>query len=95
VVVGTLSLQLRLEGCFSLEDKRRILRSLIDRTRRDFQVAISEVDDMDLWRSSVVGVAYVSNDAHHVESVLQHVVEAFDACPDLALEGEIRTIERQ
>ena len=87
MIVGTLELSLRLDGCYSLKDKRRILRSLMTRSRTSFQVAIAEVDDQDLWNSAVLGVACVSNAPRHAESVLQQVLELFDACPDVAVEA--------
>lgn len=87
MIVGTLELSLRLDGCFSLKDKRRVLRSLLDRARNSYHVSIAEVDDHDLWNVATVGVACVSNDPRHAESVLQQVIELFDACPDLEVES--------
>ncbi|HEY0866427.1 MAG TPA: DUF503 domain-containing protein [Fimbriimonas sp.] len=95
MIVGHLQLTLRLDGCFSLKDKRRVLKSLMDRVRRCYQVSIAETDDCDLWNSAVVGVAYVSNDAGHVESVLTKVATAFDLCPEVSVEGAERAIERR
>lgn len=87
MVVGTLELHLRIEGSFSLKDKRRVLRSLMDRVRREFQVSVAEVGDQDLWNVATVGVACVSNNQAHSESVLASVVEAFDRCPEASLEA--------
>lgn len=94
MVVGSMEIQLRLEGCNSLKDKRRILRSLTDRLRREFGVAIAEVDDQDLWGNATVGVACVSNDARHAESVLQHVLDVFDDCPVVAVDAVAKSVER-
>jgi uncharacterized protein len=95
VVVGTLCLCLRLEGCRSLKDKRQILRSLLDRIRRDFGVAIAEVGDYDLWGNAVVGVSCVSNDPAHVESILQHVIDAFDGSPLIEVVEAVKEVERK
>jgi len=89
-----MEIQLRLDGCESLKDKRRVLRSLIDRMRHDFNVAISEVADQDLWGNATIGVACVSNDARHAESVLQHVLDAFDACPEVSVVSADKRVER-
>lgn len=94
MVVGSMELQLRLEGCNSLKDKRHVLRSLLERVRHDFNVAIAEVDDHDLWGNATIGVSCVSNDPHHAESILQHVADAFDARPELSLDSATKTIER-
>ncbi|HWA81860.1 MAG TPA: DUF503 domain-containing protein [Fimbriimonadaceae bacterium] len=94
MVVGSMELQLRLEGCESLKDKRQILRSLLDRARRDFNVAVAEVDDHDLWGNATIGVACVSNDAHHAESILQRVADLFDGHPEISVESALKRIER-
>lgn len=76
MVVGTLRLDLRLDGCFSLKEKRHVLRGTLERLRRDYQVAA------------------VSNDAQHVESILDHVVKLMDDHPEIEIVGEVRSIER-
>jgi uncharacterized protein YlxP (DUF503 family) len=94
MVVGTLEISIKIEGAFSLKDKRRVLRSLLDRARRDYRVAASEVEDQELWNSSVVGIACVSNDAAHAESILQQVVDLFDSNPEVNVEDAIKRIAR-
>lgn len=94
MLLGTLELQLRLEGCYSLKDKRRIIRSLMDKTRRDFGISVAEVDDQDLWNVATIGVAAVGNSAAHVESILQHTLEAFESHPAVAVEDAKKEIER-
>ena len=69
--VGVLQVELSIPGAFSLKDKRHVLKGLLDRLRRDFAVSAAEVDRQDVWNSAIIGVAFVSNDARHVESHLQ------------------------
>ena len=94
MIIGSMELELRLDGCRSLKDKRHVLRSLMDRARHDFNVAIAEVGDNDLWGNATVGVACVSNGAQHAESILQHVIDAFDACPDVSVESASKSVDR-
>jgi uncharacterized protein len=72
--VGLLTLELHLPEARSLKDKRQVLRSLKDRLRRHFNVAVAELDFQDTWRSSVVGVVTLSNAEQHVEESLQLVL---------------------
>lgn len=58
--VAAVKLQLRIEGARSLKDKRRVLRSLLDRARRDLGVGAAEVDDQNLWNVASVGACAVS-----------------------------------
>lgn len=94
MVVGTLELQLRIDGSYSLKDKRRVLRSILDRARNDFHVSIAEVDDQDLWNSAVLGVAVVSNDPIQAEAVLQTVIDMVDSRPEVEIEAAIRDMHR-
>lgn len=94
LIVGTLELDLRLDGCFSLKDKRHILRSLIDRLRRDLHVAVNEVGDHDLWNAAILGVACVTNDAGMADGVLDRVLAVVDASPEIEVVSVNRNLER-
>lgn len=83
MIVGAMLLDLRLEGCRSLKDKRRILRSLLEKVRNQFHVAISEVDDLDLWQNAGIGVSCVSNNKTQAESTLNHVLDFIDENPSV------------
>jgi len=95
MIVGTLEIHLRLDGCFSLKDKRQVLRSLMDKARRDFQVSIAEVADNDLWNVATIGVACIGNDATHVESILSKALDHFDANPAIEIEQAIKQLDRK
>ena len=62
----------------SLKDKRQVLRSLKDRLRAKFNVAVAELDFQDTWQRSVVGVVTLSNEEQHVEEALQKVLADAD-----------------
>ena len=71
--VGILTLELRLDDAHSLKDKRQTVKSLKDRLRSKFNVAVSEIDYQDLWQRSLISVVTVSGDHSHAEQVLQSV----------------------
>jgi uncharacterized protein YlxP (DUF503 family) len=76
--VGLLTLELHLPDAQSLKDKRQVLRSLKDRLRANFNVAVAELDFEDTWQRSVVGVVTLSNEEQHVEEALQKVLAEAD-----------------
>jgi uncharacterized protein YlxP (DUF503 family) len=78
VPVGLLTLELHIAEAQSLKDKRQVLRSLKDRLRNQFNVAVAELDFEDMWQRSVVGVVTLSNEEHHVEEALQKVLAGAD-----------------
>jgi uncharacterized protein YlxP (DUF503 family) len=76
--VGLLTLELHIADAQSLKDKRQVLRSLKDRLRAHFNVAVAELDFEDTWQRSVVGVVTLSNEEHLVEEALQKVLAEAD-----------------
>jgi uncharacterized protein YlxP (DUF503 family) len=78
VPVGLLTLELHIAEAQSLKDKRQVIRSLKDRLRNHFNVAVAELDFEDVWQRSVVGVVTLSNEEHHVEEALQKVLAEAD-----------------
>ena len=76
--VGLLTLELHIPDAQSLKDKRQVLRSLKDKLRRQFNVAVAELDHQDAWQRSVIGVVTLSNEEKHVKEVLQEVLDEAD-----------------
>lgn len=77
--VGLVRFTLALGQTRSLKDKRKVVRSVVDRTRARFPVAIAEVDALDTFRSAVLGVTAVGNDGGHVREVLDAVVRDIES----------------
>jgi uncharacterized protein len=71
--VGVLTLELHIEGAQSLKDKRHTVKSLKDRLRSKFNVAVAEIDYQDLWQRALVAAVTVSSDRTRAEQVLQLV----------------------
>lgn len=71
--IGLLTLEIHLPDARSLKDKRQVLRSLKDRLRGQFNVAVAEMDHQELWQRAVVGVVSLSGEAAHLEKSLQAV----------------------
>ncbi len=75
MVVGLLTLEVHLPYAQSLKDKRQVLRSLKDRLRSHFNVAVAEVDHQELWQRATIGVVSVSNEQAYVSRLLENVEE--------------------
>ncbi|MCR4399184.1 MAG: DUF503 domain-containing protein [Firmicutes bacterium] len=86
MVVGTLRIELSLPGNGSLKGKRRVLRSLIDRIRARFNVAVAEVDHLEAWQRASLGVACVSGDPVIANEVLRRVLRWVEDNHDGGLE---------
>lgn len=51
----------------SLKSKRRVIKSLKDRVRARFNASVAEIDYLEEWQRSLIGVALISNDPRHLE----------------------------
>lgn len=76
----------------SLKQKRSVLKRMIAKIRKDFNVSISEVDYQDLWQRTKFAVVTVSNELTHAEKVIQEVIRLIDNDPEL--ERTITTIDQ-
>ena len=73
--IGLLTLEIHISDAQSLKDKRQVLRSLKDRLRAHYNVAVAEMDHQDTWQRSRVGVVSISNDGKHLAESLQAAAE--------------------
>ncbi len=74
MVIGICTLELSLPGNDSLKDKRSVLKPLVVRMRREFNVSVAEVGEQDRWRSATLGVAAVSSDQAYVHGLFEKLV---------------------
>jgi uncharacterized protein len=81
MIVGTLQVRLLLREARTLKDKRQIVKSIKDRLHNHFNVSIAEVDELDNRQLAVLGLAMVSNEAHHLKVALGQIVEALRSHP--------------
>ena len=86
--IGTLTVTLYLHMAESLKDKRSVIKSLVETTRRKFNVSVAEVDDLDKWRKATIGIVSVSNDVRHLNGLLDKVVESLESNPEVEV-GEV------
>ncbi|MCC7230556.1 MAG: DUF503 domain-containing protein [Fimbriimonadaceae bacterium] len=94
MMVGIMEVQIALVAD-SLKGKRHVVRPLIERMRRTCQVAVSEVADHDLWGNATLGIATVSNDAVHVESLFNRIETIMAEYPQIEVRNIWREIERR
>jgi uncharacterized protein YlxP (DUF503 family) len=74
MVIGACSVELHLPGNGSLKGKRSILKPILTRLRREFNLASAEVGGNDLWQSAEVAFVTVANDAGRAHAVLEQAV---------------------
>jgi uncharacterized protein len=71
--VALLTLELSIEHAQSLKDRRQVVRSLKDRLRAKFNVAVAELDSSNLWNRATIGVASVSGSRDYLDGLMKSV----------------------
>jgi uncharacterized protein YlxP (DUF503 family) len=74
MILGTAQLSIQIPEAHSLKDRRRVVKSIVERVRARFDVAIAEIDDQQYWQSARIGLVAVSNSSKHVDEVVQQVI---------------------
>jgi uncharacterized protein YlxP (DUF503 family) len=88
--VGVARVTLHLPENGSLKDKRMVVKSVAQRVRNRFNVAVAEVDTQDVWRVITLGIVCVSEDRRHANQMLDKVVEFIES---ERLDAEVGEVE--
>ncbi|HPY78145.1 MAG TPA: DUF503 domain-containing protein [Anaerohalosphaeraceae bacterium] len=75
MIIGTLTVPVHLHGLGSIKDKRKIVKSLIERLKSRFNASVSEIEALDNKRLAVIGIAVVSNEGRFVEEQMDTIVQ--------------------
>lgn len=73
--VGAARVELRVHSSQSLKAKRGVVRSIRQRLRNRFNVAVAEVGGQASWQRVVLGLATTANDATAARHCLERAIE--------------------
>ena len=91
MVVGVAKLILRLPGNQSLKGKRKVIKSICERLRQRFNLAVAETDVQDVWQTGELGIVAVGNQTSYIDSKLD---KAINFVEDMQI-AEIVDIKRE
>ena len=77
-MIGICTLDIYLPTTRSLKDKRRIIRSMLERIRNKFNISISELENQDVWGRATLGMAIITTDSAYAQQVLGAAAKIFD-----------------
>ena len=87
MTVGVALVTFRLHEIHSLKEKRKIVKSLIEKSRNRFNVAIAEVADQDVHQKAAIGVAVIGNDGPVLNSLLDRIIDFMESLGEADLVG--------
>ena len=91
MVVGVGYVTLHVFESHSLKDKRRVVRSLVERARNRFNASVAEVDHLDSWQVAGIGFTCVSNSGAHADQMLAEIIRFIESNAAFGSLGEVST----
>ena len=88
--IGVARIALHLAENSSLKGKRMVVKSVAQRVRNRFNVAVAEVDTQDAWRVATLGIVCVSDDRRHSNEMLSKVIDFIES---ERLDAEVGEVE--
>ena len=74
MIIAALTVRLRMPWVHSLKEKRMVIKSILARTRNQFNISAAEVDEQDIHQIAVLGFAAVAGDRAQADSILDHMI---------------------
>lgn len=85
MIVGVLTIELVIYSSSSLKEKRFVVKSIKDKLKHKFNIAIAEIDYLDKWQRAKLGIVTIGNEYTHVENSIQKVFEYLDNWNDFEI----------
>lgn len=74
MIVGTIKIKIYAPWVHSLKEKRSIVKSIISKVQNKFNVSISEVDEQDIYKTIVLGIACVTDSTKVANSIIDNII---------------------
>ncbi len=75
MVIGVEQILLRLPENCTLKGKRRVIKQVIDKVKRRFNVSIAEVGAQNHWQFAQMGLCQVSTTKDYIDTNLEKIVD--------------------
>jgi len=85
MIVGISSFELHLPSSRSLKDKRRVVKSLVDRIHQRYRVSVAETDFHDLHQRAEISLAVVTNSEGEMDKLMEEIHSLVDREPEAYL----------
>lgn len=74
MIVGVVQVEIFIPESGSLKTKRFAVKSIKERLKSRFNVSVAEIDNTDKWQRTSLGIAVVTNDQAHMDSIINNVM---------------------
>lgn len=74
----------------SLKEKRMVVKSIVQKLKNKFNISVAEIEEQDIHRTIVIGIAYVSGSSAQADSTMENIITFIEDNTD----AEIIDIQR-
>jgi uncharacterized protein YlxP (DUF503 family) len=85
MIIGLLTLEIYIPYSHSLKEKRKTLNKIKDRLKNKFNVAFAELEYLNKWQRSKIGIVTLNTQKGMIEKVFQKIILEIEE----NVEGEI------
>jgi len=85
MIIGYLNLEIYLPYSHSLKEKRKRLKCLKDRLRINYNVSYSELEFLDKWQRTRIGLVTINNQKIVIDKIFKQIIQEIE----INLDGEI------
>ncbi|MDL2248729.1 DUF503 domain-containing protein [Tyzzerella sp. OttesenSCG-928-J15] len=89
--VGCCTFYLSINWAKSLKDKRRCIKSIMDKMKNKFNISVAEIGENDVHTAACIGFSCVSNSKAHLDSMMENILSFVEN----NTEAEIYNIEME
>lgn len=79
MVYAVLILDLKLSGSRSLKQKRSMIKPILSRLHKEFNISVAEIGKNDRWDESVIACGLISNKGNSASAQLNAVRDYFES----------------
>ena len=91
MIIGKMKLTIYAPWVRSLKEKRMIVKSICGKSSAKFNISIAEVESQEAHQTIVIGIACVTNETAHCDSMLDNVLKFIES----NTEAEVLRVERE
>jgi hypothetical protein len=85
MIIGLLTLEIYIPYSHSLKEKRKTLNKIKDRVKKKFNVAFAELEYLNKWQRSKIGLVTLNTQKSMIEKIFQKITREIEE----NIEGEI------
>ena len=90
-MIAILTIKLHMSWVHSLKEKRMVVKSILAKTRNQFNLSAAEVEEQDIHQIAVLGFAAIAGSRAQADSILDNVTTYIEENTD----AELVQVERE